>query len=61
MQGIVLKYEASALVTELLKQNIITNATAINVLRLLPPLTISKEEIDEFINGLKISLQSLKQ
>jgi 4-aminobutyrate aminotransferase-like enzyme len=30
-------------------------------LRLLPPLTISKEEIDEFIDGLKISLQSLKQ
>lgn len=61
MQGIVLKYEASVLVTELLKQNIITNATASNVLRLLPPLTISKVEIDEFIDGLKISLQLLKQ
>jgi 4-aminobutyrate aminotransferase-like enzyme len=60
MQGIALNFEASILVAELLKHNIITNATAINVLRLLPPLTISKEEIDEFIHGLKISLKSLQ-
>ena len=59
MQGVVLTFEAALLVQELLHNGIIANATAVNVLRLLPPLTISKAEIDEFGVALRQSLQTL--
>ena len=59
MQGVVLTCEAAPLVQELLLHGIIANATALNVLRLLPPLTITKAEIDEFGEALRQSLQTL--
>ena len=59
MQGVVLTCESAPLVHELLLNGIIANATALNVLRLLPPLTITKAEIDEFGVALKQSLQTL--
>jgi len=59
MQGVVLTSEAAPLVQELLHHGIIANATAMNVLRLLPPLTITKAEIDEFGLALRQSLQTL--
>ena len=59
MQGVVLTFEAAPLVQELVRNGIIANATAMNVLRLLPPLTISKAEIDEFGVVLRQSLQTL--
>ena len=39
--------------------NMLPDATALNVLRLLPPLTITKAEIDEYGVALKQSLQTL--
>jgi predicted acetylornithine/succinylornithine family transaminase len=59
MQGVVLSFESPQLVEELLKNGIIANATSMNVLRLLPPLTITKPEIDEFGQALRQSLQTL--
>ncbi len=59
MLGLELSFEAKLLLNELLKENIITNATSVNVLRLVPPLIITKEEVDLFIRGLNNSLKSL--
>src|SRR5215470_16213934 len=49
--GVVLKDEARPVVDACLKQRLIVNATAGNVLRLLPPLNLSREEAE---SGLKI-------
>ncbi|MGA1433999.1 MAG: aspartate aminotransferase family protein [Candidatus Kapaibacteriota bacterium] len=59
MQGVVLTFESAILVEELLKNAIIANATSVNILRILPPLTIGKKEIDEFGAGLRQSMQNL--
>ncbi len=48
MQGVVLRGESQPTVTALLAQRVIANATAGNVVRLLPPLTITVEDVDEF-------------
>lgn len=60
MQGVVLSFEAAILMNEMLKLKIITNATSVNVLRLVPPLIITKTEIDEFITGLDDCLNIIK-
>lgn len=49
MIGIVLNEEAKPIVMKMLDKGIIANATAGNVIRLVPPLTISKEELTEFL------------
>ncbi|MFN4766980.1 MAG: aspartate aminotransferase family protein [Ignavibacteria bacterium] len=59
MQGAVLSFESAILVEELLKNGIIANSTAVKVLRVLPPLTISKKDVDEFGEKLRTSLQNL--
>lgn len=59
MVGVVLTFEAKILVDELLKKQIITNATSNNVLRLVPPLVIEKEHIDKFITALDEALMVL--
>ena len=53
MQGIVVNGEALPFVTALLSRGVIANATAGNVIRLLPPLTITKGDVDEFIGHLR--------
>ncbi|MCX6146803.1 MAG: acetylornithine/succinylornithine family transaminase [Candidatus Kapabacteria bacterium] len=53
MCGLELKQEARPLVDRLLdEKRIITNATSVNVLRLVPPFVITKDDVDEFISGL---------
>lgn len=59
MCGLLLNFEAVKLVEKLLEERIITNATARNVLRLVPPLTITKDDIDLFINGLRNALSKI--
>jgi len=54
--GVVLKDEARPVVDACLKQRLIVNATAGNVLRLLPPLNLSREEAE---SGLKIIEEAL--
>lgn len=55
--GVVLNHEAKGVVEACLKEHLIVNATADNVLRLLPPLNLTREEAD---NGLAIIERALK-
>jgi acetylornithine/succinyldiaminopimelate/putrescine aminotransferase len=54
--GAVLKQEARPIVDACLKERLLVNATNGNVLRLLPPLTLKKEEAD---HGLAIIKRAL--
>jgi predicted acetylornithine/succinylornithine family transaminase len=47
--GAELKIEGSAIVKEMLNKKILINCTMGNVLRFLPPLIVTKEEIDQVI------------
>ncbi|HYL60439.1 MAG TPA: aspartate aminotransferase family protein [Candidatus Acidoferrales bacterium] len=44
--GVVLKHDARPLVDACIKEHLLVNGTAGNVLRLLPPLTLTREEAD---------------
>jgi predicted acetylornithine/succinylornithine family transaminase len=59
MQGLLLSFEAIKLVELLLSQKIITNATSGNVLRLLPPLVITKNDIDTLNEKLEYCLKKI--
>ncbi|MBI2820815.1 MAG: N-acetyltransferase [Acidobacteria bacterium] len=56
MVGVEMDTDVPALVTRLLEEGIVANCTAGNVLRLLPPLVIRTEHVDEFISGLRHAL-----
>ncbi|MGY6560166.1 MAG: aspartate aminotransferase family protein [Nitritalea sp.] len=60
MLGIVFKQETLPIMRALLKERVVANATAGNVLRLVPPLTISEEEIFRFSLRLRKVLQTLQ-
>lgn len=49
IQGVVLDREAAPVVQALLERRVITNATAGNVLRLVPPYIITHDDVDHFI------------
>ncbi len=49
MQGIELKYPGNDVVEKMRERNVLTNCTNNNVLRLLPPLIITKTDIDFFL------------
>ncbi len=55
--GVVLKHDARPIVEECVKQRLLVNGTAGNVLRLLPPLNLTREEAD---TGLAIIEQAFK-
>jgi len=55
--GVVLKHEAKGVVEACLNERLIVNATADNVLRLLPPLNLTREEADA---GLAIIERALR-
>ena len=50
--GMELDFEGKEIVTECLKQGFLINCTVNTVLRFMPPLIISKEEIDQLIDAL---------
>ena len=52
-------YEAGALCVELRARHILTVPAAENTLRLLPPLTISQDEIDRVLVGLHDALSEM--
>lgn len=58
MLGVVLSFDAKKLLDELLKRNIIANTTSANVLRIVPPLIVNRENVNTFIfeliNSLKV-------
>jgi len=51
--GMELKVDGSSIVHEMLKKKILINCTMGNVLRFLPPLIVTKEEIDRVVNALE--------
>jgi acetylornithine/N-succinyldiaminopimelate aminotransferase len=55
--GVVLSHEARPVVDACVKEHLIVNGTAGNVLRLLPPLNLTREEAD---TGLQIIERALK-
>jgi len=55
--GAVLKHEARPVVDACVKEHLLVNGTADNVLRLLPPLNLTREEADA---GLAIIERALK-
>ncbi|TVR79320.1 MAG: aspartate aminotransferase family protein [Saprospirales bacterium] len=50
MIGIVLNEEAKPWVMKMMDRGVIANATAGNVIRLVPPLTITRDELAEFLS-----------
>ena len=50
--GMELDFECREIVTACLKEGFLINCTMDNVLRFMPPLIVSTEEIDELINAL---------
>jgi acetylornithine aminotransferase len=52
MIGIELKPDAKKIYQALLDKGIITNVTGGNVIRLLPPLVVSEDELDRFVTAL---------
>jgi len=51
--GMELRIDGSSIVREMLKKKILINCTMGNVLRFLPPLIVTKEEIDRVVQTLK--------
>ncbi|MBW3468669.1 aspartate aminotransferase family protein [Arthrospiribacter ruber] len=60
MLGVELAIPATELVQNLLKAGIIANATAINVLRLVPPLNIPMEDLEQFIEILSVEIKKFQ-
>ncbi len=60
MIGIELTSEAKPVMKELLENNVIVVTAGINTVRLLPPLIITKENVDEFITVFDKVLANIK-
>lgn len=56
MLGVVLNVHAIEIMQKLLKAGFITNATAGNVLRLVPPLNIEQKALENFLTALELVL-----
>jgi acetylornithine aminotransferase len=59
LKGIVVDTLALAIVQKAIYQQLLILTAGPNVVRVLPPLTITKEEINEFILKLEKTFQSL--
>lgn len=60
MLGIEFDFETKPLVAEMLKNGVLANATAGNVLRLVPPLTIEYSQLQTIVDVIKKSVHNLK-
>lgn len=60
MIGIEFNFETKPLVLKMLENGVLANATADNVLRLVPPLNICYEDLEKAIEVLKKSLKEIK-
>lgn len=61
MIGVEFNFETKPLVAKMLENGVIANATADNVLRMLPPLNISFEDLEKIITILQQSLKEIKK
>jgi acetylornithine/N-succinyldiaminopimelate aminotransferase len=60
MIGIEFSFETKPLVAEMLDRGVLANATAGNVLRLVPPLNIGYEDLTKVMEVVKESLKAIK-
>ena len=60
MIGVEFDFEAKPLVVKLLARGVVANATAGNVLRLVPPLIISDEEIERLIDAIRTTIPDVE-
>jgi acetylornithine/N-succinyldiaminopimelate aminotransferase len=60
MIGIEFEFETKPLVQKMLEKGVLANATAGNVLRLVPPLNISYEDLDRVLTILKESVAEIQ-
>ncbi len=58
MRGVVLDFEGAGVVRRMLDKGVISNCTALNVMRLIPPLVISKRDLDTVIS---VMLQAIAE
>lgn len=58
IMGVVLRHEARPIVDACLREKLIVNGTAGNVLRLLPPLTLTREEADTALEIIENALRT---
>lgn len=52
MQGVVLNQDASGFIPRLLERGVVANATAGNIIRLVPPFIITRSDVDELYAAL---------
>jgi acetylornithine/succinyldiaminopimelate/putrescine aminotransferase len=55
-----LKMDGSSIVKEMMQKGFLINCTMGNVLRFLPPLIVTKEEVDQVLEALEEVFQGLK-
>jgi predicted acetylornithine/succinylornithine family transaminase len=58
--GMELKIDGSRIVKEMMQRGFLINCTMGNVLRFLPPLIVTKEEVDQMINALEEVLSRIQ-
>ena len=58
--GVELKIDGGTIVREMLRKKILINCTMGNVLRFLPPLIVTKEEVDRVVHALEEVFEGLK-
>ncbi|MCU7514523.1 MAG: acetylornithine/succinylornithine family transaminase [Ignavibacteria bacterium] len=58
MLGVELYYEASPVVKAMRERKVLSNATNVNVIRILPPLIATKENIDLYLSVLKDAIKN---
>jgi len=55
-----LKMDGSSIVKEMMQKGFLINCTMGNVLRFLPPLIVTKEEVDQMVKALEEVLENYK-
>lgn len=61
LKGIVVETNALEIVQKAITNHLLILTAGPNVVRILPPLTVTKEEIDEFIKSLEKTFQSIEK
>lgn len=61
LKGLVVDTDASAIVKKAIENQLLILTAGPNVVRILPPLTVTKDEINEFIIKLEKAFQSLEK
>lgn len=61
MIGVEFDFETKPLVMEMMQRGVLANATAGNVLRLVPPLVITYEELEQVVEVIKASITHLER